>query len=167
MKRKITRTWITKSGITKTKTYIYEGRGKSRRGLTLVGKNGKVNKKNVDKFKDEIRADSSLTTAEKYGLIKDVDILVKTRAVNGKKLTTSGFYGKQIGATKDPQLNKIKNIERLLANAGYSAEEAAEELDIDESDILDASNWMGDIFNFAGASYQVKFTYTGSLFTRI
>jgi hypothetical protein len=167
MKRNVKRTWTTKNGITKTKIYTYQGSGKSRRGLTLVSKKGKINKKNIEKFKNEIKADTELTTAEKYGLIKDVDILVQTRSENGKKLTTTGFYGKQIGASKDEQINKIRNIERLLANAGYSVEEAAEELDIDESDILETSNWSGDIFTFAGISYQVKFTYTGSLFTKV
>ena len=157
MNRKITRTWITKSGITKTKTYIYTGRGKSRRGLTLVGKNGKINKKNVEKFKDEIRNDNSLTTAEKQGFIADLNIMTKQRMAEGRKLTTTGFYG---------ELSSSK-INRLLANAGYSVEEAAMELGINEGDILNAGNWSGDVFTFGGVSYLVKFTYTGSLFTKV
>lgn len=157
MKRNITRTWTTKSGITKTKTYTYTGKGKSRRGLTLVGKNGKINKKNLEKFKNEIKADNSLTTAEKQGIIADVNIMAKQRAQEGRKLTTTGFYG---------ELQNTK-ISRLLANAGYSVEEAANELGITETDILNTSNWSGDIFRFAGITYQVKFTYTGSLFTAI
>ena len=157
MNRKITRTWITKSGITKTKTYIYTGRGKSRRGLTLVGKNGKINKKNVEKFKDEIRNDNSLTTAEKQGFIADLNIMTKQRMAEGRKLTTTGFYG---------ELSSSK-INRLLANAGYSVEEAAMELGLNEGDILNAGNWSGDVFTFGGVSYLVKFTYTGSLFTKV
>lgn len=157
MNRKITRTWITKSGIAKTKTYIYKGTGKSRRGLTLVGKGGKINKKNIEKFKDQIKADKSLTTAEKQGFIADLNIITKQRVNEGKKLTTTGFYG---------ELESSK-ITRLLANAGYSAEEAAMELGVSESDILNTSNWSGDVFSSGGAAYLVKFTYTGSLFTKI
>ena len=157
MNRKITRTWTTKSGITKTKTYTYAGRGKSRRGLTLVGKNGKINKKNVEKFKDEIRNDNSLTTAEKQGFIADLNIMTKQRAGEGRKLTTTGFYG---------ELSSSR-INRLLANAGYSVEEAAMELGINEADILNAANWSGDVFSYGGKNWSVKFTYTGSLFTLI
>lgn len=157
MNRKVTRTWTTKSGITKTKTYVYKGTGKSRRGLTLVGKNGKINKKNVQKFKDQIKADTSLTTAEKQGFIADLNIMTKQRMAEGRKLTTTGFYG---------ELQSSK-VTRLLANAGYSSEEAAMELGISETDILNTSNWNGDVFSFGGASYLIKFTYTGSLFTKI
>ena len=157
MKRNITRTWTTKSGITKTKTYTYTGKGKSRRGLTLVGKNGKVNKKNIEKFKNEINADSSLTAAEKRGLIADLNIIAKQRAKDKSKLTTTGFYG-ELASTK---------ISTLLANAGYSVEEAADELGITETDILDAKNWSGDILTIGATSWRVKFTYTGSLFTAI
>lgn len=157
MNRKVTRTWTTKSGVTKTKTYVYKGTGKSRRGLTLVGKNGKINKKNVEKFKDQIKADTSLTTAEKQGFIADLNIMTKQRMSEGRKLTTTGFYG---------ELQSSK-ITRLLANAGYSSEEAAMELGVNEIDILNTSNWSGDVFSFGGVSYLVKFTYTGSLFTKI
>lgn len=155
--RKVTRTWTTKSGITRTKTYTYSGSGKSRRGRTLVSKRGVLNKKNIEQFKNEIRADNSLTPAEKQGLIADINIMTKQRAKENRKLTTTGFYG-ELQSTK---------ITRLLANAGYSSEEAAMELGISEYDILNPANWNGDIFNFGGVSYTVKFTYTGSLFTRI
>lgn len=155
--RKITRTWTTKSGVVKTKTYTYTGTGKSRRGLTLVGKNGKVNKKNLEKFKDEIKANTSLTTAEKQGLIADVNIISKQRAKEGRRLTTTGFFGEL----------ENSRITRMLANAGYSAEEAAQELGVSETDILNTKNWKNDTFTIGGISYLVKFTYTGSLFTKI
>lgn len=157
MKRNITRTWTTKSGITKTKTYTYTGKGKSRRGLTLVGKGGKINKKNIDKFKNEINADNSLTAAEKRGLIADLNIIAKQRVKDRSKLTTTGFYG-ELANTK---------VSTLLANAGYSIEEAAAELGVSESDILDSGNWYGDVLTIGAASWTVKFTYTGSIFTAI
>jgi hypothetical protein len=155
--RTVKRTWTTKSGITKTKTFTYTGKGKSRRGLTLVGKNGRLNKKNVEKFKNEINADNSLTAAEKRGLIADLNIITKQRVKDKSKLTTTGFYG-ELASTK---------ISTLLANAGYSIEEAAEELGITEADILESKNWRGDILTVGAASWAVKFTYTGSLFTAI
>lgn len=150
----IKRTWTRKDGTVVVKYYE---RGKSRRGLTLVGKGGKINKKNLQKFKDEINKDTSLTTAEKQGFIADAEIMAKQRAKEGRKLTTTGFYG---------ELQSSK-ISRLLANAGYSSEEAALELGVNEADILNAANWSGDVFSFGGKNWSVKFTYTGSLFTLI
>ena len=55
----------------------------------------------------------------------------------------------------------------MLINAGYSPEEAAAELGVSESDIMNTKNWSGDVFTFAGLSYQFKFGYTGSMFTKI
>lgn len=157
MKRNITRTWTTKSGITKTKTYTYTGKGKSRRGLTLVGKNGKINKKNIEKFKDEINNDSSLNASEKRTLIADLNIVAKQRAKSGRKLTTTGFYGEM----------QSSKVSRVLANAGYSVEEAAAELGVTETDILNSGNWSGDVLTIGATSWTLKFTYTGSLFTAI
>ncbi len=94
--RKVTRTYYSKRlGKIVTKTYTY-GEGKSRRGLTLVGKDGKItpnSKKNVLKFKESIDNNPFLSRAEKITLKNKLDALIKVRHDSGKKLTTTGFYG--------------------------------------------------------------------------
>lgn len=155
--RKITRTWTTKSGITKTRTYTYKGVGKSRRGKTLVSKSGKINKKNLEQFKNEIDASTEYNDAEKRALKADLNIIIKQRVKSGKKLTTTGFLGE---LSND-------SITRMLVNAGYSPEEAARDLDVDISDLLNVKNWNNDIFTVGSLTYQFQYSYTGSLFTRL
>ena len=155
--RKITRTWTTKSGITKTKTYIYKGTGKSRRGKTLVSKSGKLNTKNIDIFKNEILANTSYSESERRALLADLNIIIKQRSKSGKKLTTTGFLGELSSDT----------ITRMLVNAGYSPEEAAADIGVNVADLLDQSNWNNDIFTFGSLSYRFEYSYTGNLFTAI
>jgi len=133
---------------------------KSRRGRTLVSKSGRLNasnKKNIDALKTEILNSKEYSDAEKRGLIADLNIIIKQRMKDGKKLTTTGFFG-ELASDK---------IERMLINAGYSIEEAAEELQVDEADLLDMKNWSGDKFTHAGDTWLFSFKYTGAVFTRV
>lgn len=155
--RKVTRTWTTKSGITKTKTYTYKGTGKSRRGKTLVSKSGKVNNKNIDAFKKEIIANTSYSESERRALLADLNIIIKQRSKSGKKLTTTGFLGELSSDT----------ITRMLVNAGYSPEEAAADIGVDVADLLDQSNWNNDVFTLGSLVYRFEYSYTGNLFTAI
>lgn len=155
MKHTVTRTWTRKDGTTVTKTYIY-GKGKSRRGKTLVDTRGRINYKNVKAFKEEINK-SSASPAEKRTLIADLDSRVRERHRNKKKLTTTGFAG----------LQQQEKVERLFANAGYSPSEAAAEYGLTETELLDPSNWSGDVYTEKGQQYTFSFNYTGALFTRI
>lgn len=136
---------------------------KSKRSKKLVSTNGKVNwnnKKNIADLKEAILKSPDYTDREKDTLINKLDALVKNRSENGKGLTVNGFFGKYV-EDKDP---KTKAIRRLLRNAGYSPEEAANELGISEDDILDAKNWKEDTFTYKGKSYTVQFNYTSSIF---
>lgn len=161
-KHTVTRTWMRKDGTVITKTYSY-GQGKSRRGKTLITKSGKLNKKNINAYKAEIDANTKLNPLEKRTLKNDLDVYLKQRLIESKnkanrRLTTTGFEG-WLGQTK---------IETMLANAGYSTEDAAAELGISEADILDESRWSNDEFTSAsGAKYKFKFQYTGSAFERV
>lgn len=155
-KHTVIRTWTTKSGITKTKTYTY-GVGKSRRGKVLVSKSGKLNKKNIKAFKDEINSSTKYTEAEKRSLIADLNIMLKQRQKSNRRLTTTGFVGEL----------ESEAVSRMLSNAGYSIEEAATELGVSEADLLDAKNWKDDVFTIGSVAYQFKFNYTGSVFDRI
>lgn len=134
---------------------------KSRRGRTLVSTSGKLyayNKKNIDDFKKEIMSSKEYTDAEKRGLIADLNIKIKQRMKDGKKLTTTGFFGELAS----------DQIERMLVNAGYSLEEAAEELGVSEADLLDKRNWSGsgDTFKHAGDTWLFSFKYTGAVFKK-
>lgn len=155
-KHTVTRTWTTKSGIKKTKTYTY-GVGKSRRGKVLVSKSGKLNKKNIQAFKDEINKSTKYTEAEKRSLIADLNIMLKQRQKSNRRLTTTGFVGEL----------ESEAVSRMLSNAGYSIEEAATELGVSEADLLDKKNWKDDVFTIGAVAYQFRFNYTGSVFDRI
>lgn len=133
--------------------YVY--RHKSTRGLTLVGKGGRVDKKNIQKFKDSIDANSSYTAAEKRFLKADLDAMVAQKHKAKEKMTTSGFLG---------HLSKNK-ISKMFTNAGYSTADVAAEYSLSEAELLDEKNWKGDVFTTsAGISYTFKFTYQGDIF---
>lgn len=140
----------------------YKYKHKSSRGLVLVSAKGKVNQKNVDKFKDIIDSNDSYTLKDKISLKARLDEYVYQRKSekNGKRLTSSGFLG-HIEATKKDS-NRVK---RLMANAGYSPEEVAREYDIDIDELLNLDNWSGDTFTYQGRTYLFSFTYTGSIFS--
>lgn len=126
---------------------------KSKRGRTLVGKGGRItpnSKKNVENFKQSIRDREDLTESQKRALLSDVDSYVSNYSRRGKKLTTSGFYSYY---EKD-------RIHKMLTNAGYTAEELANEIGVSEEDILNSSNWNGT--RFMGA-WELEFNYTTSL----
>ena len=151
----VKRTWTRRDGTKVTKTYEY-GVGKSRRGITLISKSGKLNKKNFDKFKAEIQNSTEYSLAEKRALLADLNAVVKNRLKNQKKLTSTGFMG-EIAADK---------IERMFANAGYSLEEAARELEVSEAELLDTSNWSGEEFTSKKGKFKFRFDYTGNMFER-
>lgn len=154
-KHTVKRTWKRADGTVITRTYTY-GVGKSRRGRVLVNAKGVINKKNVDKFKDEIR-NSAISSAEKRTLLADLDARLRERKRNKKKLTTTGFAG----------LQQTEKIERLFVNAGYSISEAAAEFGLSEEELLKPENWSGDVYTQGGNQYAFAFTYTGALFSKL
>lgn len=151
MSRKITRTWTTKAGITKTKTYDYTR--KSRRGKVLVSKSGKINTKNVDEYKRDIMANSEYTDAEKRALVADLNIITKQSSKAGTRLTTHGFEGKIASDA----------IDRMFINSGSSVEEVAEWYGLDEADIRNKKNWSGDILIVKGAKYKFEHGYNNDI----
>lgn len=156
MNKQIKRTYYSKK-LDKYVTKIYNYSGKSRRGLTLVGKNGKItanSKKNVEAFEKWIKNNPTYNDAEKRTLINDLRARVLVYHQNHMKLTSSGFMGAQ----------QDDSITRLLTNLGYTSQELADEYDLPESAILNAENWQGDTFSWNGLIFQINFTYTGSVF---
>lgn len=166
MARKIKRTWYSKKlGKTITKEYTYEH--KSRKGKTLVDKNGRINKKNVDKVKQDINSREDLDESEKRALTVNLDALVDQRKQDKRKLTTNGFYGTM----------SESNVGRMLSNAGYSVEEVSEMYNIDENALLDEDNWNGEKFTYKykekgseeekTRSFLLQFGYTLDIFKEI
>lgn len=141
------------------KVYVYDAskykyKHKSTRGLTLVGKNGRVDKKNIQKFKDTIDASTSYTAAEKRYLKADLDAMVAQKHKANQKLTTTGFLGHL----------ETDKISKMFTNAGYSIPEVAAEYGMTEAELLNPKNWKGNEFNFAGKVYTFNFTYQGDIF---
>lgn len=156
MKKTVTRTYNTKKGVV-TKTYTYDIGHKSTRGKTLVGKNGKLNKKNYDNYANEIANSTELTSAEKRAIMADLNAVIKQRKKDGKKLTTSGFEGHRASS----------ELERMFSNLGYSAEELADVTGISVSDLTNKDNWSGDTLTAGGKKYKLNWTYTGSVLEMI
>lgn len=144
--------WSKKKRDYVTKIYKYEG--KSRRGKVLVSKSGKVNKKNVEAYRQQIENSDVYSEAEKRMLKADLNNLIRQRSKNGQKMTTTGFEGYEAET----------RVDRFFANAGYSVEEAAEMLGVSQEELYDEKNWQRNVLTVGGQSYEVKFNYTGSLF---
>ena len=135
-----------------TRTYQYSH--KSKRGLTLVDKRGRILRKNVERFKESIINNGNYNEAEKRMLLADLNATIKQRHYDERKLTTSGFIGKQ----------QSDATTRFLANAGYSVEEFAEEIGVDIDDILDTNNWKDGILSIGNRHFRFNWTYTGEFY---
>ena len=138
-------------------TSKYKYKHKSTRGRVLVGKNGRINKNNIDAFKDNIDNNPNYTDLEKLYLKTDLDALVKQKHKAGEKLTTNGFLSRQ----------KDDAISRMFMNAGYDVDVVASRYGFNTDALLDESNWNGDIFTYNGKAYQFDFTYYGDILTEI
>lgn len=151
--RVVVRTWFNKkTGKSVTRTYTYAH--KSKKGLTLVDKRGRILKKNVERFEDTILNSPNYTDAEKRMLIADLKATIKQRKHDTRKLTTSGFMGKQ----------EQNAITRFLANAGYSVDEFADEIGVSVDDVLEKTNWSDGIFKVDNRSFRFNWTYTGQFY---
>lgn len=146
----VTRRWVTKSGEIHQKTYEYG----SRRGKVLVDKSGRVKQKAVDELRSKIESDKTMTKKEKNVAQAFLDYYLEERSSAKRQLRTTGFFGMLAGS----------RIEMMFANAGTSAAEEAAYLGVDESDLLDQSNWNGGVFTDrqTGRSWRYTFNYFGS-----
>lgn len=149
--RKVTRTWTNKkTGETITREYTYKT-GKSRKGYVLIDSKGHLRKKNIEKYKQIINANDSYTVAEKRMLIVDLEDYINVRKGEKRKLTTRGFEGHL----------QENEIERMFANAGMSSSEVAQDMGIDEADILNPENWENGLLVINGVKYAFNHNYTG------
>lgn len=131
----------------------YKYKHKSTRGITLVGKNGRIDKKNIQKFKDLIDDNKSYTAAEKRYLKADLDAVVAQKHKAGQKLTTTGFLGHL----------ETDKVSKMFTNAGYSTAEVAAEYGLSEAELLNPKNWAGNEFTYGGKTLTFNFTYQGDI----
>ena len=152
-KRVVKRRWFSKKQNTWIeKTYVYED-GRSTKGKILVNKQGKINEKNVEKYKETIINNANLSEEAKRQLMDVLNQTINLRKDHIKELTTSGFRSLRIN---DP-------ITRMFSNAGYSVEEVAEEYGLNVDDLLDQKNWNGSIYK---GEWEFIFNYTGCIFKK-
>ena len=159
VKKNPSKTYITKSG--EIREYYYE-KGKSHRGRTFVGSNGRIYHKNVETYKSEIDASQDLNEAQKRAAKADLEELVKTRSKKGQRLTETGFEGTQAA----------NEITRFFANAGQSSKEAAADIGVSESALLNPQNWDGLHFKYEDQNgrqfdYQFHWGYYGKIWKRV
>lgn len=149
--RKVKRTWTNKkTGETITREYTYKT-GKSRKGYVLIDSKGYLRKKNIEKYKQMIDSNDSYTIAEKRMLKVDLDNYISARKGSHRKLTTRGFEGHL----------QENEIERMFANAGMSSSEVAQDMGIEEADILNPDNWQNGLLVINGIKYAFNHNYTG------
>ena len=153
-----------KTGITKRYKYSH----KSTRGKTLVGKGGRINKKNVEATHKAIENSNELTTVEKRAAHKELDAYVKVRHNQGKKLTTNGL--RAMTMSDDESFYEYADgykYAKMFANAGYSPEEAAAQIGVDSEALLNPANWNGEVFTdpVTGQRHTYKHNYTESLWS--
>lgn len=130
---------------------------KSKRSRTLVGKDGRIttnSKKNVQALVDQINSNVNYSEAEKITLVNDLYSYVDQAHLAKKKMTVNGFWARY----------ETDKISRMLTNAGYTAQELADEIGVTEEEVMNAENWNKDIFM---GSWQLTFQYTGELLRHV
>lgn len=168
--KNVTRRYYSKklgSYVTKTYSYNkqYKYKHKSTRGRVITDKMGRVHQKNLDAYLESVRKEArtrGLNDREILSLEHRIKALVKQKHDSRTRITTNGLTSKLIRKGKDD--SKIK---KFLANAGYSPEDMAYELKVDEEEILNPNNWNNDMFTFNGRIWQFNFTYTGNFFVEL
>lgn len=126
---------------------------KSKRGRTLVGKDGRItsnSKKNVQNLINEISANEEYSDSEKITLINDLNAYVEQAHIDKKKMTVNGFWARY-------EENKIS---RMLVNAGYTPDELAKEIGVTEDEVMNPNNWNKGVFM---GKWELSFQYTGEL----
>lgn len=162
------RTWTTKSGVVKTKTYTYDFNYARKTSKTVVEqkskwvfKSGKLKKTAIDAL---VKQHGGLEADERWELERTAKRLLKS--LEERDLPKDLLTGERIWAsfTND-------KLEGMLTNTGFTLEELAEMTNSTVSELLTESNWSANwtVFtNSKGEMYEFAYTYQAtSTFTRI
>lgn len=158
--KKITRTYVTKSGKTVTKTYLYSKKYVYKRSLNkstlLIDRRGGIRRKAVQRFKDQIMdqaKNGKIGYDEAQYTIDELDYYLEERAGQKKQLRVSGFLGHLADTATD----------RMFANAGSNIDDEAMYLGVSTDVLRDPNNWRDGIFTnpFTNIAYSYVFGYGG------
>lgn len=158
MAKKVTRTWINKSGQVVTKTYEYNSRRYSHtRGGTLIYKSGKINEKKIQEMEEALRFErGDVGVSEFRAELRTF----KKHQFKTMRLTVTSMLAR-MAATK---------IESTIRNFGYTPEELAVELggkyneEITIDYLLNDANWQGKFFiTPSGNRVEFEFDYHGGV----
>lgn len=142
------------------KVYTY-AKGKS---ATIVDSLGRVRTKARNAIIAELKAKGA-----DPDLISEAEAYIDSRSSTADTLTISGLQGhlthyafNRAGGLM--YSDKRTRIATMLANAGVSEDEAAQQLGVNVNDVLDEANWQGDIFTnpYTGQQFKFNFTYQGA-----
>ena len=136
---------------------------KTRKGYTLVSANGRVMHKRIEALKEQIMA-SNRSKSLKDELINELDAVVNDRRLRVKKLTETGFFGHAQNVIYNKRSGDEQAIRTMIANMGYTPGQLAKEYGLRVSDLIDPSNWLGDVLTIGNKQYRLTFSYTGSVF---
>ena len=135
---------------------------KTRKGYTLVSANGRVMHKRIADLKEQIMA-SKRSKSLKDELINELDAVVNDRRLRVKKLTETGFFGHAQNVIYNKRSGDEQAIRTMIANMGYTPGQLAKEYGLRVSDLLNPSNWLGDVLTIGNKQYRLTFSYTGSV----
>lgn len=148
----VKRTWFSKKlnkYVTKSYTYDVNRYIKRRSGksLLLVGKNGRVYKDRINNFKQQFDESDRAIIDAQIDYYQSHGIKISERTLMSK--LTENRYAK------------------MFINAGYTLEEAAKELDVQEAELFDEKNWENNKFKNPRTGKEMSFTfnYYGSVWT--
>ena len=119
-----------------------------KRGKVIVNAKGKINKKNFDKFMEEVKDEIKVNFKKGvYGdreldeviraNVQDIKDYVNTRAQDKSRLTTSGIRGAKFANTR---------AANYLLNMGLDLDEAAKEYGVTVDELINDDNWVGNQF---------------------
>lgn len=161
--RKYKRTYVRKkTGEVVTK--IYTSRRTSDKDI-LVGKKGDKHEKRIENYLNQF--DTTLEREKRRTLIYKLSGRRKKDEVITIRTIESAIV--------DTDLNEYGYVEKFLINAGYSLEDAAEELGITVEELTDEKNWDRDAKGRIGSKftsprggvYQLVFRYRGSIWKKL
>ena len=158
MAKKVTRTYVTKSGQIVTKTYEYNSKRYSHtRGGTLIYKSGKINENKIREMEEAIKFErGEIGVAEFRSELRSF----KKHQFKTMRLTVTSMLAR-MAATK---------IESTIRNFGYTPDELAIELgakyneEIPVEYLLNDANWQGNFFiTPSGNKVEFEFDYHGGV----
>lgn len=151
------------------KTYEYKEYKKVRTSKLFDVKGGHyvLREKEWNEFINKIKLDTSMTGAEKITVKNDLE-RVKNDILKGKSNYRT-LRGRLRRIDESSMLARISEdkTQRMALNMGYSTQELADMIGVEEEDILNRKNWEGDTFSLDGNTWLFTFKYNGLPFVKM